>query len=158
MACGALFRYNSKNILKVQTMNYKATAFILSTLIAFTGCSDSKTEQTTKVKTQTPVKSTPVTQTTTTKTVEVKKEYSLDEIYNTMCIECHSSDGSGNTEKLTPTMIGQSQEEIENSLVEIEKDIGHIIMEHNRGEILKKGMEYSAKDMAAYMHTRFKKL
>ncbi|MEA2098734.1 MAG: c-type cytochrome [Campylobacterota bacterium] len=79
----------------------------------------------------------------------------MDEIYNSMCIECHSSNGSGNTEKLTPTMVGQSETEIRESLVEIEKDKGHIIMEHNRDQILKKGMNYSSKDMASYMYKRF---
>ena len=138
-------------------MNYKATAFILSTLIAFSGCSDSKTEQTAEVKTQTPLKIVPVAETTAVKVVEVKKEYSLEEIYNTMCIVCHSTDGSGNTEKLTPSMLGQSEEEMKNSMIEIEKDEGHIIMEHNRGQILKRGMEYSASDMAGYMYKRFTK-
>ena len=138
-------------------MNYKTITFILTSLIALTGCSDSKTEQTTEVKTQTPLKIIPVTETTAPKMVEVKKEYSLDEIYNTMCVECHSSDGSGNTEKLTPSMIGQSQEDMRNSLIEIEKDQGHIIMEHNRGEILKKGMQYSADTMAGYMYKKFTK-
>jgi cytochrome c553 len=84
-----------------------------------------------------------------------EKKYSMDEIYNLMCIECHSSDGSGNTEKLTPSMVGQSEEEMLSSLIDVENDDGHIIMEHNRGEIIKKGMKYSAKDMAAYMYVRF---
>jgi len=34
------------------------------------------------------------------------KNYSMDDIYQKMCIECHSSDGSGNKDKLTPSMIG----------------------------------------------------
>jgi len=93
----------------------------------------------------------------TSLSLSANEKYTMDEIYNNMCIECHSTDGSGNTDKLTPTMIGQSQEEIYDSLVEIEKDEGHIIMEHNRGEILKKGMKYSAKDMASYLHKRFTK-
>ena len=133
-------------------MNYKTIALSLLTLIAFASCSDSKTTKTETavveskeaVKTIEPIKVT-----------EVKKEFTIDEIYNNMCIECHASNGSGNTEKLTPTMIGQTQEDIRNSLVEIEKDKGHIIMEHNRGEILKKGMEYSADEMAKYMYKRF---
>lgn len=85
------------------------------------------------------------------------KKYTMDEIYNSMCIECHSSNGSGNTEKLTPSMIGQSEVEITQELQDIEADKGHIVMEHNRGEILKKGMQYSAKDMASYMFKRFNK-
>jgi len=83
------------------------------------------------------------------------KVYTMEEIYNSMCIECHSADGSGNTEKLTPTMIGQNQAEILQALKDIEADKGHIIMEHNRGEILKMGMQYSAQDMAAYMFDKF---
>ena len=90
-------------------------------------------------------------------TTTVKKTYTMDEIYNTMCIECHSADGSGNTEKLTPSMRGQSEADIFQALKDVEADNGHIIMEHNRGEILKKGMEYSAKDMASYMFKRFNK-
>ncbi len=83
------------------------------------------------------------------------KTYTMDEIYNNMCIECHASDGSGNTEKLTPAMKSQTQAEMEQELKEVEADDGHIIMEHNREQILKKGMQYSAKDMAAYMFKRF---
>ncbi len=89
--------------------------------------------------------------------LSANEKYSMDEIYNSMCIECHSANGSGNTEKLTPSMRGQSQKEMRDSLVEIEQDKGHIIMEHNRDEILKLGMEYSANDMASYMYKRFTK-
>ncbi len=85
------------------------------------------------------------------------KKHSMDHIYNSMCIECHSWDGSGNTEKLTPSMIGQSKEEIRSALIDVENDDGHIIMEHNRGEIIKMGMDYSAEEMAEYMYNRFKK-
>ncbi len=90
-------------------------------------------------------------------TLSANDKYTMTQIYNNMCIECHSSDGSGNTDKLTPSIIGQSEKEIRDSLVEIEKEKGHIIMEHNRGEIIKMGMEYSAQDMAKYMHKRFTK-
>ncbi len=93
----------------------------------------------------------------TTLSLNANDIYSMEHIYNNMCIECHSSDGSGNTQKLTPSMIGQSEKEIEDALIEIEKDQGHIIMEHNRGEIIKMGMKYSAKNMAEYMHKRFSK-
>jgi cytochrome c553 len=90
-------------------------------------------------------------------TLSANDKYTDEQIYNKMCIECHSFDGSGNTEKLTPSMIGESQEEIERSLVEIENDKDHVIMKHNRTKILEMGMEYSAKSMAEYMHTRFTK-
>ena len=93
----------------------------------------------------------------TTLSLSANDKYTMIQIYNNMCIECHSSDGSGNTDKLTPSMIGQSEKEIRDSLLEIEKDKGHIIMEHNRGEIMKMGMEYSAQDMAKYMYNRFTK-
>ncbi len=83
--------------------------------------------------------------------------FTMEEIYNKMCIECHSSDGSGNEDKLTPSMIGQSLKEIRTDLLDIEKDKGHIIMEHNREKILEMGMQYSAKDMSEYMFKRFKK-
>lgn len=84
-------------------------------------------------------------------------KFTMEEIYNKMCIDCHSSNGSGNTEKLTPSMTSLSLLEIEEALLEVEDDNGHVIMEHNRGQILKRGMEYSAKEMASYMYTRFKK-
>ena len=83
--------------------------------------------------------------------------YTMEQIYNKMCIECHSSNGSGNTDKLTPSMIGQTQNEIETSLKDVENDNGHIIMEHNRGKILEMGMKYSADEMAEYMFKRFNK-
>lgn len=87
-----------------------------------------------------------------------QKQYSMEEIYNKMCIECHSSDGSGNTDKLTPSMKEDSLEEIEAALKEVENsDICHIVMGHNREKILEKGMEYKAKPMAKYMFNRFNK-
>jgi len=89
--------------------------------------------------------------------LNASEKYSMEEIYNIMCIECHSSNGSGNTDKLTPSMKDQTLQEISNSLREIEKEKGHIIMEHNRGEIIKQGMKYPAEDMAKYMYERFKK-
>ena len=85
------------------------------------------------------------------------KKYSMEQIYNKMCIECHSANGSGNTDKLTPSLRDDTQEDIFESLKEVEDDNGHIIMNHNREKILEKGMQYSAKDMAEYMYKRFKK-
>lgn len=82
-------------------------------------------------------------------------KYTMEQIYNNMCIECHSSNGSGNTEKLTPSMADLSLLEIKESLLEIENEDGHVIMQHNRDQILKKGMQYSAQEMASYLHTRF---
>jgi len=141
-------------------MKKTSTLLLLCCTLAFIGCSDSDTQQ------EQPVVKTQVTQTpqveekakavVPTKEL-VKKDYTIDEIYMAMCIICHSSDGSGNTEKLTPSMRNLSQEEIEKELIEVEKDQGHIIMEHNRGKIIEMGMEYSAKDMASYMHNRFHK-
>ncbi|MEA1914393.1 MAG: hypothetical protein U9N30_03660 [Campylobacterota bacterium] len=84
-----------------------------------------------------------------------KNGYTMEEIYNKMCIECHSADGSGNTEKLTPTMRDLSLVEIEEALKEVENENGHIIMEHNREKINEMGMEYGAKDMSEYMYNRF---
>ena len=90
-----------------------------------------------------------------TLSANASEKYTMEQIYNNMCIQCHSSDGSGNTEKLTPSMTDLSESEIRDSLLDVEDDNGHVIMEHNRGQILKKGMEYSAKDMATYMYKRF---
>ena len=139
-------------------MNYKTATLILSTLMLFAGCSDSQTDKA-ETKAQKPLNIEQKTETKITPKKEsiIKKEYTIDEIYNSMCIECHSDDGSGNTEKLTPSMTTLTQEEIEDALLDVEKDQGHIIMEHNRGEIIKMGMEYSAKDMAEYMFKRFSK-
>ncbi len=133
--------------------NYK-TALLVIALLVLSGCSEEKKEQTKTVQKAPKVQE--------VKPVEVKKEivhkqYTIEEIYNTKCIECHATDGSGNTEKLTPTMIGQSLEEITNSLTDIEDDKGHIVMEHNREKIVDAGMEYGAKDMATYMYNRFNK-
>ena len=84
-------------------MHYKTTAFIVTALILLAGCSDSKTETTTQSKTE---KSVEIEQKVETKVapvapkeeVIVKKDYTINEIYNSMCIECHSADGTGNTE------------------------------------------------------------
>jgi mono/diheme cytochrome c family protein len=140
-------------------MNYKATAFVLSALIAFVGCNDSKKEQHTTQPHKAPkhLKIVPVKEVAKAEEVKVKKVYTIDEIYNNMCIECHSTDGSGNTEKLTPSMVGHSEKDIREALLEVEQDKGHVIMEHNREQILKKGMEYSADAMASYMYKRFNK-
>ena len=93
----------------------------------------------------------------TSVSASLTEKYTMDQIYNNMCINCHSSDGSGNTEKLTPSMTNLSLEEFKESLIEIENDNGHVIMEHNREQIVKKGMKYSAKEMASYLHARFHK-
>ena len=138
-------------------MYYKTTAFIFSALILFSGCSESKMEQTVDIKTKEPLKIEQKVEAKITppKEIIVKKDYTIQEIYNSMCIECHSADGTGNTEKLTPSMAELTEVEMFDALKDVEADKGHIIMEHNRGEILKMGMEYTAEDMAKYMHTRF---
>lgn len=84
-------------------------------------------------------------------------KYTMKQIYEKMCIECHSSNGSGNTDKLTPSMRDETLKDIVTSLKEVEDDNGHVIMNHNREKILEKGMEYSAKEMAKYMFERFHK-
>lgn len=140
-------------------MNYKTTTLILTTFMLFAGCSDSQTQ---KNETQEPAKIEKAlkiikVEEVKTQQVIVKKDYTIEEIYNSMCVECHSPDGTGNTEKLTPSMAGLSQEEMKDALLEVENDDGHVIMEHNRGQILKMGMEYGAKDMAKYMFEKFNK-
>ncbi|WP_321779608.1 cytochrome c [Sulfurimonas sp.] len=135
--------------------NYKTVVLILS-LFIFGGCSEEKKEQT-LTKPTPKVQKIKVIEVKKIKENAIKKEYTIEEIYNTKCIECHASNGSGNTEKLTPTMIGQSEEEIRDSLTDIEDDKGHIVMEHNREKIVDAGMQYSAKDMAKYMYERFNK-
>ena len=138
-------------------MYYKTTAFIFSALILLNGCSDSQTQKSTDVKAKEPIKVEQKVEVKATpqKEVVVKKDYTIQEIYNSMCIECHSEDGTGNTEKLTPSMATLTESEMIVALKDIEADQGHIIMEHNRGEIIKMGMEYSADDMAKYMYERF---
>ena len=140
-------------------MNYKTTTLLLGLFMIFAGCSDSQTQKTAEVKSQESIKIEKKIKTVVApvKEIVLKKEYTIEEIYNSMCIECHSADGTGNTEKLTPSMATLSEDEMRESLEEVEKDQGHIIMEHNRGEILKMGMKYSAEDMAKYMFHRFSK-
>ncbi|MEA3369827.1 MAG: hypothetical protein U9Q40_00640 [Campylobacterota bacterium] len=139
-------------------MTQKSTILFFTLALIITGCSDSKTqeEQVTKEVKTVEVKA------QESKPLEVvaapqKKVYSIDEIYNSMCVECHSPDGSGNVEKLTPSMSELSEAEMLTALIEVENDDGHIIMEHNRDQIIKMGMEYSAKDMAKYMFEKFNK-
>ena len=138
-------------------MNYKITTLVLSTLILFVGCSDSQTQKASETVTKEPVKveQKVEAETAPVKEIVVKQDYTIDEIYNAMCIQCHSADGTGNTEKLTPSMATLSEHEMFEALKEVEDDQGHVVMEHNRGEILKMGMEYSADDMAKYMYERF---
>ncbi|MEA2017807.1 MAG: cytochrome c, partial [Campylobacterota bacterium] len=93
----------------------------------------------------------------TTINLTANEKYTMTQIYDKMCIECHSTDGSGNTDKLTPSMRDETLEDIIISLKEVENDNGHIIMNHNREKILEKGMDYSANEMAEYMFNRFKK-
>jgi len=134
-------------------MHYKSIIFVLSSFILLGGCTDSAQEvkkEALKIIEVAPIKA------TVEKVVETKV-YTIDEIYNSMCIQCHSSDGSGNTEKLTPSMSHLSEKEMISELQEVEADQGHIIMEHNRGKILKMGMEYHTEDMAKYMFKRFNK-
>ncbi len=136
-------------------MKKTSTILFLSLILTFTACSESKQEQ------EAPTEPIKVQETLTKSQVDIptkiQKSYSIDEIYMSMCIECHSDNGSGNTEKLTPSMIAQTKDEIKDSLLHIENDEGHIVMQHNRGEILKMGMNYSAEDMANYMHSKFSK-
>ncbi|MEA3228008.1 MAG: hypothetical protein U9P38_02930 [Campylobacterota bacterium] len=135
-------------------MNYKNILFSLSLFFIFSGCNDADENSSVSVSNKF---LTVETKNTANPQVVSSKDYTIDEIYNSMCIECHSTDGSGNSDKLTPSMVKLTQNEIYVALKDVENDKGHIIMEHNRGEILKMGMEYSAKDMAEYMHKRFSK-
>jgi len=135
--------------------HYKISFLVLFVLI-LSGCSEQKKEQTI-TKPIPKAQEIKVIEVKKIEEVVIKKDYTIDEIYNSKCIECHASNGSGNTEKLTPSMIGQSEEEIRDSLTDIEDDKGHIVMEHNREKIVDAGMKYSAKDMAAYMYKRFNK-
>ena len=136
-------------------MNYKTTTLILGALILFAGCSDSKTQNSEVKESKKALEIIKVEAVAKQEQAIVKKDYTIEEIYNSMCIECHSADGTGNTEKLTPSMATLTEQEMVDALKDVEADQGHVIMEHNRGEILKMGMEYSAQDMAKYMHERF---
>ena len=141
-------------------MNYKTVLVSLSAIILLSGCSDEskKNLQTKTIKEPLiTIKTTTAPQHKEVTKSVIKKDYAIDEIYNSMCITCHSSDGSGNSEKLTPSMSDLTQEEMLIALKDVEADKGHIIMDHNREEILKMGMEYKAEDMARYMFERFNK-
>ena len=137
-------------------MNYTKVILTLSSLILLSGCSDS--EKKSAIKEPLKIIEVAPMQAPTKKSTPVAVEiHTMENIYNTMCIECHSDNGTGNTEKLTPSMEHLSKAEMITALKEVEADQGHIIMEHNRGEILKMGMEYHAEDMAEYMFKRFNK-
>ena len=149
-------------------MNYTKTIYTLASVLLLVGCSDSQNETKNTTVSKEPLKiieapaiKAPKVQAPKVQTpLEVSiptENFSMEKIYNSMCIICHSADGSGNTEKLTPSMTHLSEQEMVSELKEVEADEGHIIMEHNRGEILKMGMEYKAKDMAKYMFDRFNK-
>ena len=131
----------------------KNVLLVIFSIILLSGCSDSQTKSSQNAPAKESLKIVEVQ--TPTKKAQIKKDYSIAEIYDSMCIQCHSSDGSGNTEKLTPSMTHLSEKEMITELKEVEADQGHIIMEHNRGEILKMGMEYQAEDMAKYMFQKF---
>jgi cytochrome c553 len=81
-------------------------------------------------------------------------KYTMNEIYNQMCIQCHSSDGSGNPDKLTPSMRDRSLSEIQLALWDIEQEKDHIIMSHNREKILEKGMQYNIIEMSKYLYKK----
>ncbi len=136
-------------------MNYKTTTLILGALMLLVGCSDSKIQNSEVKDSKKALEIIKVEAVAKKEQAVVKKDYTIEEIYNSMCIECHSADGTGNTEKLTPSMATLTEQEMLDALKDVEADQGHVIMEHNRGEILKMGMEYSAQDMAKYMHERF---
>ncbi len=138
-------------------MNYTTPLLTLCSIILLNGCGDSAKESSKQSITKEPVtvaQKMPAKEMPTTKAI-VKKDYTIDEIYEAMCITCHASDGSGNTEKLTPSMSDLSKDEMYRALKEVEDDEGHVIMEHNRGKIIKMGMEYKAQDMSNYMFKRF---
>lgn len=143
-------------------MKTQFLAIITLTAIIFVGCSNPKDadDDNTDIMSAQPAKnitSKPKPQTASDENAVVeKKSYTLDEIYNTMCIECHSDDGSGNTDKLTPSMRGMELTETETALKDVEQEEGHVIMQHNREKIIQMGMEYDAKEMAKYMFDRFK--
>jgi cytochrome c553 len=143
-------------------MKLTSTILLSVSTLFLLGCSDSNTQQIKQVSTDnSPTKKIEVEVKKKDKTakiskeIENKQEYTLHETYEYMCKECHSKDGSGNPDKLTPSMVDNSQDEIYEALVEVEEGEGHIIMEYNHGEIIKMGMQYPPKDMAKYMYERF---
>jgi len=138
-------------------MNYKTSLLSLCAVIILTGCNDiakESVEQENQIVTHKSI----VQEEKTPKNI-VKKDYTIDEIYNEMCITCHNSDGSCNTEKLTPALKDATEIEILTALKEIEDEDAkhHIIMKHNHDQILKMGMNYKAEEMAQYMFKRFNK-
>ena len=136
-------------------MNYKISILAISFIVLFSGCSNQeKITEDKVVKNPFETAKKTVAKTVEEKVLE-KKVYTMNEIYNTMCIECHSANGSGNTEKLTPSMAMSTEAEMIAALIEVEEDKGHVVMEHNRGKIVKMGMEYKAQEMAKYMFNRF---
>jgi len=109
-------------------MNYKTTTLILGALMLLVGCSDSKIQNSEVKESKKALEIIKVEAVAKQEQAIVKKDYTIEEIYNSMCIECHSADGTGNTEKLTPSMATLTEQEMVDALKDVEADQGHVIM------------------------------
>lgn len=91
------------------------------------------------------------------------KEYSVAEVYDQMCSNCHGVNAEGNPEKKGPSLNDMSKNELAYELFDLvangsqSSGSSNEIMEHNQKKIMKKGMTYHPDDMALYIYTNFNK-
>jgi len=89
------------------------------------------------------------------------KEYSVSEIYNQMCVNCHGKKAEGNPKKKGPSLNDMSKQELSYELFDLvangsqSSGSNHEVMEHNQKKIVKKGMTYHPDDMASYIYFNF---
>lgn len=88
-------------------------------------------------------------------------QYSVAEIYNQMCSNCHGLKAEGNPEKKGPSLNDMSKNELEMELYDLQSDgfqssgSGNEVMSHNQQKIEDKGMIYHPEDMANYIYHNF---
>ena len=89
------------------------------------------------------------------------KEYSVAEIYDQMCSNCHGMKAEGNPKKKGPSLNDMSKHELSYELFDLvangsqSSGSDHEVMEHNQKKIIKKGMTYHPDDMALYIYSTF---
>ncbi|AXH08610.1 hypothetical protein CP960_09220 [Malaciobacter halophilus] len=91
-------------------------------------------------------------------------KYTVSQIYMQMCSKCHGTNAQGNPNKNAPALNNMLVHDLELELQDIQNKTltqssgtNHDIMERNHEIIEKKGMSYSPKEMAEYIHTNFYK-
>ena len=89
------------------------------------------------------------------------KQYSVAEIYDQMCSNCHGVNAEGNPEKKGPSLNDMTKNELAYELFDLvangsqSSGSSNEVMEHNQKKIMKKGMTYHPDDMALYIYSNF---